>query len=88
MRTLLIHGARAVVGTTFRKNVAPRPWLTALIGRRPVNVAATALAHKTARALWAMLTRAETYRRPSAIRRRRNRVGVLPAALACEGNER
>lgn len=67
LRTLLIHGARAVVGTTFRKDVAPRPWLTALIGRRPVNVTATALAHKTARALWAMLTRAETYRRPSAM---------------------
>jgi transposase len=64
LRTLLIHGARAVVGTTFRKDVAPRPWLAALIGRRPVNVAATAVAHKTARALWAMLTRAETYRRP------------------------
>ena len=27
LRTLLIHGARAVVGTTFRKDVAPRPWL-------------------------------------------------------------
>jgi transposase len=66
LRTLLIHGARAIVGTTFRKDIAPRPWLTALIGRRPVNVAATALAHKTARALWAMLTRAEMYRRPSA----------------------
>ena len=23
--TLLIHGARAVVGTTFRKDVVPRP---------------------------------------------------------------
>lgn len=67
LRTLLIHGARAVVGTTFRKDVAPRPWLTALIGRRPVNVAAVAVAHKTARALWAMLTRAETYRRPTGI---------------------
>lgn len=67
LRALLIHGARAVVGTTFRKDVAPRPWLTALIGRRPVNVAAVAVAHKTARALWAMLTRAEAYRRPSAI---------------------
>ena len=67
LRTLLIHGARAVVGATFRKNVAPRPWLMALIGRRPVNVAATAVAHKTARALWAMLTRAETYRQPATI---------------------
>ena len=67
LRTLLIHGARAVVGTTFRKDVVPRPWLTALVGRRPVNVAATAVAHKTARALWAMLTRAETYRRPAVV---------------------
>ena len=67
LRTLLIHGARAVVGTSFRKDVTPRPWLKALIGRRPVNVAATAVAHKTARALWAMLTRAETYRRPAVV---------------------
>jgi transposase len=62
IRTLLIHGARAIVGTAFRKTRVPRPWLAALIGRRPVNVAATAVAHKTARALWAMLTRAEEYR--------------------------
>ena len=63
LRTLLIHGARAVVGTTFRKGVTVRPWLAALVNRRPVNVAATAVAHKTARALWAMLTRCEAYRR-------------------------
>ena len=63
LRTLLIHGARAVVGTTFRKGVTVRPWLAALVKRRPVNVAATAVAHKTARALWAMLTRGEAYRR-------------------------
>lgn len=53
LRTLLIHGARAVVGTAFRKDVRPRRWLAALLDRRPVNVAATAVAHKTARALWA-----------------------------------
>lgn len=67
LRALLIHGARAVVGTTFRKDVAPRPWLTALTGRRPVNVATVAVAHKTARSLWAMLTRAEAYRRPTGV---------------------
>ncbi|WP_352976953.1 transposase [Mesorhizobium sp. M1005] len=65
LRTLLIHGAGAVVGPMVRKNVKPCPWLAALVGRRPVNVAATAVAHKTARALWAMLTRAETYHRPA-----------------------
>jgi transposase len=65
LRTLLIHGARAMVGTSFRRGVKPRPWLLALIGRRPVNVAAVAVAHKTARALWAMIRREETYRQPA-----------------------
>lgn len=63
LRALLIHGARAVVGVNFRKDVTPRPWLKQLLARRPVNVAAVAVAHKTARALWAMLTREEEYRR-------------------------
>jgi transposase len=67
LRTMLIHGARAVVGTAFRKDVRPRPWLTELLRRRPVTVAATALAHKTARSLWAMLTRAELYRAPAVV---------------------
>ncbi|WP_245307700.1 IS110 family transposase [Rhizobium altiplani] len=30
LRALLIHGARAIVGTLFRKNVPPRPWLLPL----------------------------------------------------------
>lgn len=67
LRTLLIHGARAVVGTSFRRGVRPRPWLQALIARRPVNVAAVAVAHKTARALWAMLRRGEAYRHPAPV---------------------
>lgn len=67
LRTLLIHGARAMVGTSFRRGVKPRPWLQALIARRPVNVAAVAVAHKTARALWAMLRRGEAYRHPAPV---------------------
>jgi transposase len=62
LRTLLIHGARAVVGAVKRPNLRPRPWLTPLLARRPIPVAATALAHKTARIVWAMLARSETYR--------------------------
>ena len=65
LRTLLIHGARAMVGTSFRQGVKPRPWLQALIGRRPINVASMAVAHKTARALWAMIRREEAYRPPA-----------------------
>jgi transposase len=67
LRTLLIHGARAMVGTMFRRKVKPRPWLRALMARRPINVAAVAVAHKTARALWAMLRRGEAYRRPASL---------------------
>lgn len=66
LRALLIHGARAIVGTSFRKGVTPRLWLKQLLARRPVNVAAVAVAHKTARALWAMITRGEEYRRVAA----------------------
>ena len=62
LRTLLIHGARAVVGANNRPNLRPRPWLTPLLARRPIPVAATALAHKTARIIWAMLSRREAYR--------------------------
>lgn len=62
LRTLLIHGARAVVGAINRSNLRPRPWLTPLLTRRPIPVAATALAHKNARIIWAMLSRGEAYR--------------------------
>jgi transposase len=71
LRTMLIHGARAVVGTAFRIDVRPKAMAEVLLRRWPVNVAATAVAHKTARSLWAMLTRAELYR---------PRVTVVPAA--------
>ena len=54
--------ARGLVAALRRPSVMPRPWLVALVRRRPVNVVATALAHKTARALWAMLTRQEVWR--------------------------
>lgn len=67
LRTLLIHGARAMVGTAFRQKAKPRPWLQALMARRPINVAAVAVAHKTARVLWAMLRQGEVYRRPDSL---------------------
>lgn len=52
LRTLLIHGARAVV--RFAENKAePESWLRKLIARRNKNVAAVALANKNARIIWA-----------------------------------
>jgi transposase len=46
LRALLIHRARAIVRTSFRKDVTPRPWLKQLLARRSVNVAAVAVAHR------------------------------------------
>jgi transposase len=66
LRTLLIHGARAVVRTAGRKDDAQSRWINALVQRRNANIAAVAVANKTARTIWAMLTRGEDYRAPLA----------------------
>jgi transposase len=44
-----------------------RPWLTALLARRPTKVAAIALANKLARMAWAMMSKGERYREPAAL---------------------
>ena len=44
-----------------------RPWLTALLARRPTKVAAIALANKIARIAWAMMSKGERYKEPVAL---------------------
>ena len=44
-----------------------RPWLTALLARRPTKVAAIALANKIARMAWAMMAKGERYKEPIAL---------------------
>jgi transposase len=61
LRTLLIHGARAV--TKYAESRPERhAWLTKLMGRKNKNVAAVALANKNARIAWALLVREEKFR--------------------------
>lgn len=60
LRTLLIHGARSVIYRANQRADA-QSWLFKLITRRNVNVAAVALANKTARIVWAMLVNGREY---------------------------
>lgn len=60
LRTLLIHGARAVI--RFAENKAkPESWLRKLMARRNKNIAAVALANKNARIVWALLTNNQAF---------------------------
>jgi transposase len=55
LRTLLIHGARAVIRVSERKIDQADGWLTRIVARRNKNVATVALANKNARIVWALL---------------------------------
>lgn len=61
LRTLLIHGGRAVIRVVEKKDLSDN-WLRNLISRRNKNVAAVALANKNARIVWALLTKNEAFR--------------------------
>src|SRR5271163_309169 len=61
LRTLLINGASAYLRHQRTHGVSD-PWLRDLLARRPYKVVMVALAAKTARILWAMLVKGETYR--------------------------
>ena len=55
IRYAKIHGAKH------------RPWLTALLARRPTKVATIALANKMARMVWVLMARGERYKQPVAL---------------------
>ena len=61
LRTLLIHGARAVVSQARQRDDRLSRWVTDIAQRSHPNVAAVALANKTARMAWAMLRHKTDY---------------------------
>jgi transposase len=63
LRWLLVAGAMAVIRYA-RQHGTKRLWLARLMGRRPIKVAAVALANKIARMAWAMMVREEHFKEP------------------------
>jgi len=67
LRSLFTAGALAVIRYAKIHGTKHRPWLTALLARRPTKVAAIALANKLARMAWAMMVKGERYKEPAAL---------------------
>lgn len=66
LRTLMIHGARAVLAKAGGKKDRKSLWINQMRERRHPNVVAVALANKTARIVWSILARGEDYH-PAAV---------------------
>jgi transposase len=61
LRTLMVHGARSALRTANSKDDRLSQWVVRLAERSHANVAAIALANKTARMAWAMLRNGTDY---------------------------
>lgn len=63
LRKLLVNGMASRVRYAKGKPDRADPWLQNLLERKPAKLAAVAMANKTARIAWAVLTNGEPYRR-------------------------
>lgn len=65
LRRLLISGAMAVVRWAARKGAPKHSWLGRMLERKHRMLIAVALANKTARIIWAIMTKGGVYRTPA-----------------------
>ena len=68
LRSLFTTGALAVIRYAKIHGTRHRPWLTALLARRPTKVGVIALANKIARIAWRSWPRASDTRNPPHLR--------------------
>lgn len=66
LRRLLIIGSAAVVLQASKRGAPAGSWLEQMMTRKPRMLVTVALANKTARIVWAVLTKNEVYRAPAA----------------------
>lgn len=61
LRSVLVAGAMAVIQQARRGRGRPSPWLLRLLERKPLKLAAVALANKIARIAWKLMVTGESY---------------------------
>ncbi|HEY2533264.1 MAG TPA: IS110 family transposase [Xanthobacteraceae bacterium] len=64
LRRLLIVGSSAVVRQACKRGAPAGSWLARMLARKPRMLVTVALANKTARIVWALLSKGEVYRAP------------------------
>lgn len=62
LRTLLIHGGRAIIRCAGQKTPTANSWLDRILARRHKNVVTVALANRNARIVWALLAHDREFR--------------------------
>ncbi len=64
IRRLLVIGATSMLRYARAKTAPGADWVNGLLERRPPRLVTVAMANKTARIAWALLSKGETYRAP------------------------
>ncbi len=67
LRRLLVVGMTSLVRRARVSPASVDPRINDLLARKPVRLATVAMANRTARIIWAVMARGETYRRPTAM---------------------
>lgn len=67
LRKLMVVGATSVIRRAKNNDPSTGPWLQALLQRKPARVVTVAVANKSARTAWAILSKGEVYRPPATI---------------------